>query len=540
MIAKHGLHFIARVALVFYVVLAGANLRIAAADPAANAAATVVVFNENDPDAKALARFYADKRQIPAERIVGLKCPVEEEITRADYEVQIVERLRTVFAEKGWWKLRDKEQGLGRIEASNIRFLALIRGMPLRIAPQPNWPGAPDSGPDALRTRNEAAVDSELTMIGQWGETIWGALKNLQYRSFSMKPEPQHPPMLLVSRLDGPTPEIVRRMITDGIAAEKEGLQGFACIDARGITEGGYAEGDQWLHAIASDARKRGSPVIFDNGEGLFPNGYPLRQTALYFGWYAADVTGPFARPDFKFNRGAVAVHIHSFSATSLRDPKRTWCAPLLAIGAAATLGNVYEPYLSLTPHLDIFHDRLRSGMTFAESAWSATPVLSWMTTVVGDPLYRPYPFGAELNPPRRAPGEWDAYGTGAKLWYEDRVKGAATLRDSAKKLRSGLLQEGLGLLLLTGNDRAGAISAFGAARALYKDRDDAARAAIHEIIQLQGLKRVPDALALTRQQLRATDGSPTAEVFRMFENQMAPPPPPPAPATAPAEKPKR
>jgi hypothetical protein len=377
-------------------------------------------------------------------------------------------------------------------------------------------------------------------MLAQWSETIYGALKNPNYRSFSMMPEPQQPPTLLVSRLDGPTPEIVRRMITDGIAAEQEGLQGFACIDARGITEGGYAEGDQWLHAIAADARRRGSPVIFDNGEGLFPNGYPLRQTALYFGWYAADVTGPFARPDFKFNRGAVAVHIHSFSATSLRDPKRTWCAPLLAIGAAATLGNVYEPYLSLTPHLDIFHDRLRSGMTFAESAWSATPVLSWMTTVVGDPLYRPYPFGAELNPPRRASSEWDAYAAGAKVWFENRPKGAEALRDSAKKLRSGLLQEGLGLLLLTVNDRAGAITAFGAARSLYKNRDDAARTAIHEIIQLQGLNRVPDALALTRQQLRVTDRSPTGEVFRMFENQMAPPPPPPAPATAPAKEAKR
>ena len=116
-----------------------------------------------------------------------------------------------------------------------------------------------------------------------------------------------------------------------------------------------------------------------------------MDHAAVYLGWYSRPVQGPMARDDFRFVPGAIAVHIHSFSAGSLRDAHADWAAPLLAHGAAATMGNVYEPYLALTPHLDVFADRLRNGFTFAESAYASKPVLSWMTTFVGDPLYRPF-----------------------------------------------------------------------------------------------------------------------------------------------------
>jgi tetratricopeptide (TPR) repeat protein len=33
----------------------------------------------------------------------------------------------------------------------------------------------------------------------------------------------------------------------------------------------------------------------------------------------------------------------------------------------------------------------LGGGYTFGEAAWAAQPALSWQTTVIGDPLYRPF-----------------------------------------------------------------------------------------------------------------------------------------------------
>ena len=55
-------------------------------------------------------------------------------------------------------------------------------------------------------------------------------------------------------------------------------------------------------------------------------------------------------------------------------------------------MGCVNEPYLSVTPNVAAFLARLiAGGFTFGEAAWAAQPALSWQTTVVGDPLYRPF-----------------------------------------------------------------------------------------------------------------------------------------------------
>lgn len=73
-------------------------------------------------------------------------------------------------------------------------------------------------------------------------------------------------------------------------------------------------------------------------------------------------ISGPFAEEGFRFKPGAIAAHIHSFSASTLRDPVAGWCGPLLERGASATLGTVYEPYLMLTTHPDKFQSRLMKG----------------------------------------------------------------------------------------------------------------------------------------------------------------------------------
>ena len=75
-------------------------------------------------------------------------------------------------------------------------------------------------------------------------------------------------------------------------------------------------------------------------------------------------------------------------------------------------MGMVYEPYLTLTPHEDIFTRRILQGDYFAEAAYASEPALSWMLTVVGDPLYRPFrqPLDsalAEAGTPRTAHDDW-------------------------------------------------------------------------------------------------------------------------------------
>jgi uncharacterized protein (TIGR03790 family) len=491
-----------------------------------DAEATVVVYNENDRDSRELAIIYVGKRSIPRDHLVGLQCPAAEEITRADYDRDIAEPLRNAFLKKGWWTL-DISGPQQQVEKTSIHFVALMRGIPLKIKPQfEPYPGDRPYGGPPISTHNEASVDSELAVLGACTHQISGALENLYYRGFSPIAEAAIPWMLLVCRLDAPTADTVQRMINDSVATEQDGLRGFAYIDARNTSVEGLKLGDGWLYNAAVIARKKGLPTILDNGEGLFPVMYPMRHAAIYLGWYSQDVAGPFQRPDFRFQRGAVAVHLHSFSGLTLRDPKRFWCAPLLEAGAAATLGNVYEPFLGLTPALDTFYDRLRAGFTFAESAYMSQHYLSWMTTFVGDPLYRPFKRDNDLAA-RKPNDEWAAYAEGARIWFaESPAAGQAALEASARKFKSGIILEGLGLLQIAGGDSNGSIATFAQAAKLYTNPEDAARATIHAVLQLKGLNRTPEALALARKQIAAFPKTPAAELMKALEVEMKSPAP--------------
>ena len=50
------------------------------------AAETAVVFNPDFPGSAALADYYAKKRGIPKERVIGLRCPQEDSMSRAEFE----------------------------------------------------------------------------------------------------------------------------------------------------------------------------------------------------------------------------------------------------------------------------------------------------------------------------------------------------------------------------------------------------------------------------------------------------------------------
>ena len=478
--------------------------------------ATVVVFNENDPDSVALARYYGTRRGVPNDHFIGLKCPVQEEISRVEFDREIVEPLREAFVKKGFWKLTEQADPRGRVERSKIRFVALIRGVPLKIAPYVEaYDGDSREGPPQVTAHNESAVDSELAVLGVYSRRISGGLTNPYFRSYQRMLDSGVPSLLLVCRLDAPTPEMVRRMIDDSIGAERTGLRGFAYIDARGTLDPQLIEGDKWLLNAAVTARRKGMPVIMDSGAGLYPESYPMNHAAIYLGWYAENVTGPFVRPDFHFVPGAVAVHLHSFSGVTLRDPRRYWCAPLLAAGAAATLGNVYEPYLGFTPNLDVFYDRLRAGFTFAESGYMSVRLLSWMTTFVGDPLYRPFPepSSMESEPPD---DEWAGYRTGAQVWFDRGPEaGAAELKKQAERFDSGVVFEGLGLLWLTVDRPKDAQAAFEEAAKRYREPQDILRATLHQVFQLRALKRTKEALALAQKRVKQFPTAPGAEALR-------------------------
>ena len=463
----------------------------------------VVVYNEADPLSRDLADEYAAKRGIDHERVVGLNCPTAEEISREEYDTTIAGPLRKLFDERHWWMRSPDQPGsepTSTVATNRVRFLVLIRGIPLKIRPTVNYPGDFCHQPSPIKDQNAACVDSELAVLGLFTHGISGILPNPLFQSYVRFSEPAPPGVMFTGRLDAPTGTMVRRMIDDSLAVEKTGLWGRCYVDGRGLVPGTnpLAEGDEWMKKIATETAPRVMPTVYDNLPAMFSAAFPMNEAAMYFGWYNEQPAGPFTRDDFHFRPGAVACHIHSFSATSLRDPARWWVAPLVNRGADAVLGNVYEPYLSLTTHLDIFADRICDGYTLAESAWEATPALSWMNTVVGDPLYRPGKVWKDLQsdinasdpPPAGEPAvvtEGRAYWLAAQTWSaEGPQKGLAAMEKSGNRLHSGRIFEGLAQLEATAGNVPRALAAYEKAAGYYQESSDAARVIYDEVRLLE------------------------------------------------------
>jgi uncharacterized protein (TIGR03790 family) len=444
--------------------------------------ATLVVYNPNYSESESLAEYYAARRGVAKDRLIGLPCSDDEEIDRYDYDSTIAEPLRNHLQEAQLWTV--DQTGQQRITANKIRYIVLIRGIPLKIRSQEGYLGDNPDRSNPFGALNQKAVDSELATLGYFRHQISGPLENPYFRSFRPITDPDSDPrLMLVARLDGPGAGDVRRMIDDALTAEHTGLWGWTYLDARGVQDPNYKIGDEWLFHIADESFRIGRPSILDRREALFPFGYPMTDAILYFGWYAQHATGVFSDPHFHFRPGAIAVHIHSFSGSTVRQPDKFWVGPLIRHGAAATLGNVYEPFLQLTPTLDLFYDRLVNGLTFGESAYASLRAISWMTTIVGDPLYRPFS-------PDQTSGNtsWQAI---LEVFERESTDPPALILE-LNKLGAGdpMALEVAGLVEAREGDNDAALQTFDRAARAYKSRPEKFRCALHQADLLRSLGR--------------------------------------------------
>jgi len=441
-----------------------------AGDPDHLAEHLLVVYNAADPESESLAQYYARRRQIPAERVLALSCPTREEITRDEYERTIHQPIVADLLRHHWLERHAETaqlpNGTAQVLAAtrnDIWTIVLMRGVPLKIADAPSSQPAIETEPGLSTTA--AAVDSELTLLPVEGLPLGGFVPNPFFDSFNSGEVRAGPELamhlVLVTRLDGPTAADVRRMIDDCLEAEKDRLAGEAVVDSRGFTDpkNPYTEGDVWLRTARDLLAEEGWPVTFDEDAQILPTTSPINQVALYLGWYRPNADGPWITPPDRFVRGAIAYHLHSFSASTVRSTTQNWVGPLIDHGADATMGCVYEPYLALTPHLEIFTRRLLDGDSFAEAAYACQPGLSWMTTVVGDPLYRPFQKQIEEAIAEAPPGrqhEWLLLQQIERQLDEQPPTGAAALEKAFALPGAGpILAEHLGDLLLKLHDSA-------------------------------------------------------------------------------------
>ena len=378
----------------------------------------VVIANTRANDSLALAKYYMQQRAIPTENLIKIRTTWKESCDREQYQDDIAEPIK-----KAVQKLQAHKR---------IRCLVTMYGVPLKIRPplldlddkeqvkqlkqqisqeQERLKAAQDNEHAGLKnlidslklqikllqqTDTKAAVDSELALVLTDTYPLENWLPNPYFLGFQQQKNLlQRDTVLIVSRLDGPNPGTVRRIIDDSITVEKKGLQGKAYFDARWSQPNakkklsGYALYDAAIHKAAEVVqRDQGMDVLLNEQSALFSTG-ECPETALYCGWYSLSKYVDA----FTWVPGAVGFHIASGECSTLkRENSQVWCKRMLEEGVAATVGPVYEPYVQAFPRPDIFFSKLTEGyLTLGETYLISLPFLSWQMVLIGDPLYQPF-----------------------------------------------------------------------------------------------------------------------------------------------------
>lgn len=502
----------------------------------------VVIYNSKLPESKALADFYARKRDVPPSQILGFALSDQEAITRTEFRQTLQKPLAKRLEDLKLWRSgRGDLPGTNgirvpvarKIVSSKIRYAVLCYGVPLKIQRDQDFHEAEEEAMRPELRRNEAAVDSELACLPQMaqGYTLAGPHLNLIYGVTNATMIHPTNGVLIVARLDGPTPAIARGLVDKALQAEADGLWGRAYFDVRNIADPGYKLGDEWIRNASRLAQQLGYETEVDEGSDTFPAGFPMSQIAIYMGWYREHVGGPFAQAQVEFMPGAFAYHLHSYSAFSLRSADTHWVGPLLAKGVTATMGCVEEPYLTGTPDMSVFAGRwLYFGFTFGEAAAACQTVLSWQTTVVGDPLYRP--FGNSLQEQhrllqaRKSPlVEWSTLRLCNLTLHQGRSAAEVSfmLEETAQTKKSAVLSEKLAELYAAQGKPASAISTY--ERALKLDPSPQQRLRLHLALgeKLIAAKRSDEAREQYEQLLQENPAYPDALTIRQKISALAP-----------------
>lgn len=357
------------------------------------AARVVILANSRQPESVSLAAFYAEQRHVPVANIVALPLPEEEGITWRQFVDQVWLPVQDELYRRGWIEgtSSDLFDRLGRrryaFTGHRISYLVACRGVPLRIYNDPTLLSPrTDRKIKEEFNKNEGAVDAELSLLALGSYEITGLIDNPLFAQQGMMTL-DAASVVKVCRLDGPSWESSRHLVTSALEAERTGLIGRTYVDLKGP----HAEGDAWLGAARGQLQGLGFDGDVEETPAVFSAEARFDAPIFYFGWYTDNLTGPFAREGFAFPAGAVAVHIHSFSAQNLHSDTTAWCGPFVARGVAATVGNVFEPYLGFTHRPNLLLRALSEGRNFGDAVYYALPALSWQAVAIGDPLYRPF-----------------------------------------------------------------------------------------------------------------------------------------------------
>lgn len=348
-----------------------------------NSSYTIDSDNDSTQDSLELANYYANKRSIPNDNVVGIDAPTNIAINRSEYNSYIKTPL---------------EDYLNNNNLKNtIKYIVFIKGIPLKIY---DTSGVANNYSNI--TGDYSSVDSSTTLLfqnsyigtsAQVANPYYKADKdfslNYRFKSHTFG-DTEYKISYLVTRLDGYTVADVKNMIDRSFNSNK--------------SAGGYFVLDQYSggNNFSFDSMQGSAKVLKGLGKNIYPDPFNKGSSAIknisqkVIGYTSYGIYGSLGNDyynnelNFSYINGAVASTYESYSAFSMTEPDNTnhgQIAQFIRAGGSGGIGNVYEPFSLAIARENVWMPAYSVGYTWADAAYMSLPYIDWTSVVFGDPL---------------------------------------------------------------------------------------------------------------------------------------------------------
>ena len=326
----------------------------------------LLVVNDNSQDSRAIGRYYAEKRKLPAGNICRLRTAESETITRDAFEREILRPVADYLRSRA---LQDQ-----------ILYIVTTRGIPLVVEG------------DAGAVGDLAAVDSELAMVYRYllfgAFPYYGRIENpyfaVEFKRDSLRPFVRRDyDIYLVTRLTGASAIDAILLVDRALAAEGNGDFFFDLASAQQSTEAG------WAQQAAASLKEAGLKATVESSSKVFEN---LATVQGYFSQSSTDTALNDRIPQIQWSPGAIATVLDKVTAGSRRAPGGGSDTASLALryiesGVTGFGGYVADPTADGYLRPQILFPAYAAGYNLAEAFHAASRYVSWRAVILGDPL---------------------------------------------------------------------------------------------------------------------------------------------------------
>ena len=340
-----------------------------------------VIINTNSTISDSIGTYCSNERHIPIQNKIYISSPITEEIDSIQFQ-----SLRTQI---------ESYLTINHISDS-INYIVTTKGVPLKIKRS-----------DMMAA---SSVESELSLIlGSYSNYIQksGRIVSPYYRQREHFTHARYG-IYIVTRLDGYNFSDIKKMIDQSkTIAQSIPTDGQFVFDQDPTWNTTVPSLNTNMATMATLLSSRGLNVTLNTTSTYLT----AQQNVLgYASWGSNDrITSFHGLVNNSWMRGAIAETYVSTSGRTFTSPAvygQSLIADLITEGITAAKGYVYEPYSSAMADVSVLFDLYTNGYTVSESYYSASPYLSWMDVVVGDPKFRlissrlPADFVTENNGP--------------------------------------------------------------------------------------------------------------------------------------------